>query len=264
MPNTNSLEEIISSPYSTPAQILDAQAALYEIANPDRVTPVDLAPPVPGTLPEYDWFAPLVNTDICDEGSAARLAWVEGAKVWRDSIEADPQYSAEQKREARERYAHCSRSEDERFAEERAIHAASSADRDARYARIRLEHPDFNEVQVHNLDMDEQKEEGNVTWRTISGVPTKIRFDDKWETWELFDPSTTDDAAARDAGRRSREATARAEAKEVADKLAAAELAKYSVPKVLTAQEQNMKDQEQKSIAWNRAVSLPDDFMPRQ
>jgi hypothetical protein len=257
MPNANSLEEIISSPYSTPSQVLDAQAALYKIANPDRVTSVNLVPPVaPGTIPDFDWFSALGPEH--DEEK-----WLVGAKNWLTSIEADPQFSDSQKDKARELYANQTKPQAQRFAEMAAIKVAWLTDRDARYAQIRLEHPSYSEVQVHNLDLDQQKAQGNVTWRTISGVPTKIRFDDKWETWELFDPSTlTDDAAARDAARRSREATARAEAKDVADKLAAAEPAKYSVPKVLTAQEQNMKDQEQKSIAWNRAQGLPDDFKP--
>jgi len=189
MANEQALHDVINSPFSSESQRENATAALYKIANPDRVTPVGLVEPLvkPGELPRYDWLAALVDLTILDEGSVAREEWVAGAALWLEAIESDPQYSADQKIEGQARHAHYTAPRPQRYAEEAAEQLARSADKAEIEAHVRAAYPNWNSVQIYNEMLDLRKAEGNVSWKTVDGVPTKIRFDDKWETWEKFE-----------------------------------------------------------------------------
>jgi hypothetical protein len=49
--------------------------------------------------------------------------------------------------------------------------------------------PNWDIAQVHNEMMRLEREQGNISWRTINGVPTEIKFTDDWESWTVFDSS---------------------------------------------------------------------------
>jgi len=85
----------------------------------------------------------------------AHLAWIEGATAWLNGIVTGP-YTPELKDEAQARYDAHTKPQTQRFAEADAITAAWLADRDARYDAIRLANPRWDEIQVHNFDMDQQ------------------------------------------------------------------------------------------------------------
>lgn len=156
MPTRQALEEIISSSFSSPLQVSDAEFLLHKLDNPS-VTPVDLVPPAdPGTLPAYEWLAGLADPTISDEGSPAREKWLDGAKKWLEAIIDDPQYSAELKDQAQRRHACHTKPEAQWIDEWDAETAAWLADREARYAVIRSANPSWSDLMVHNLDMDQQ------------------------------------------------------------------------------------------------------------
>jgi hypothetical protein len=164
--NRNALIEVLESTFSSDVQKEQARAALYLLDNPDRVTPIDLVPPAdPGKLADFEWLSGL--STVHDEKT-----WIAGADLWLKSVLENPNFSADLKIEAQARYDVHTKPASQRFAEADAITAARLADRDARYARIRLEHPGWNEVQVHNSDLDHAGSVGPIPAPTVS-VPTQ-------------------------------------------------------------------------------------------
>jgi hypothetical protein len=182
--NENNLLDVISSPFSSLAQIEQAEFTLHKLRNPERPAHVEPTVVEPGGLMRYEWGAGLIDSDIGEDGTPAHQAWIAGADLWLKSIVENSQYSTDQKREAQERHACHTKPNAQRHAEEDTIDAARSADKAELRARVQADHPGWNGVQISNEMLDMSKAEGNVTWKFIDGVPTKIRFDEKWTTWE--------------------------------------------------------------------------------
>ena len=173
--NRNALLEILESTLASDSQREAAQAALYLLDNPGRVTPVELVEPPadPGTLPRYPWLAALADSTISDEGTPARKAWIVGADLWLKSVLENPNFSAELKTEAQSRYDTYTKPEAQYFAEQAAITAAWLADRDDRYDAIRLANPSWDEIQVHNFDVDQQNGRIAPVVTTAPTVPSE-------------------------------------------------------------------------------------------